>query len=177
VSAIWLCCDVGSDSSRNARFQALDHLGTKNVTSQHNQIVLTKIGRAKQYANHCKCTGYCAISFNSAVTHHGASQNAEMSRLSRRFSWCAEFILTIMSLIYNFFRRLRRSNAEILGKSRQPWGVAETKISAGPSRVTGPAELIEMAQYTRGHYKRHAATCRSQVYSKIQNPRHLPEIS
>jgi hypothetical protein len=90
---------------------------------------------------------YCAISFNSAVTRHGASQNAEMSRLSRQFSWCAEFILTIMSPIYNFFRRLRRSTAEILGKSRQPWGVAETKISAGPSRVTGPAELIEMAQY------------------------------
>ncbi|KIJ91646.1 hypothetical protein K443DRAFT_475324 [Laccaria amethystina LaAM-08-1] len=52
-----------------------------------------------------------------------------------------------MSPIYNFFCRLRRSTAEILGKSRQPWGVAETKISAGPSRVTGPAELIEMAQY------------------------------
>ena len=27
--------------------------GTKNVTLQHNQIVLTKIGCAKQYANHC----------------------------------------------------------------------------------------------------------------------------
>jgi hypothetical protein len=86
---------------------------------------------------------YCAISFNSAVTRHGASQNAEMSRLSRRFSWCAEFILTIMSPIYNFFRRLRRLTAEILGKSRQPWGVAETKISAGPSRITGPAELLK----------------------------------
>jgi hypothetical protein len=91
---------------------------------------------------------YCAISFNSAVTRHGASQNAEMSQLSRRFSWCAEFILTSMSPIYIFFRRLQHSTAEILGKSRQPWGVAETKISAGPSRVTGPAELNEMAQYS-----------------------------
>jgi len=34
-----------------------------------------------------------------------------------------------------------------LGMSRQLWGVAETKISAEPSRVTGPAELIEMVQY------------------------------
>jgi hypothetical protein len=30
--------------------------------------------------------------------------------------------------------------------SRQLWEVAETKISAGPSRVTGPAELNEMVQ-------------------------------
>ena len=35
---------------------------------------------------------YCTISFNSAVTRHGALQNAEMSLLSRRFFWCAEFI-------------------------------------------------------------------------------------
>jgi hypothetical protein len=34
-----------------------------------------------------------------------------------------------------------------LGMSRQLWEVAETKISAGPSRVTGPAELNEMVQY------------------------------
>jgi hypothetical protein len=34
-----------------------------------------------------------------------------------------------------------------LGMSRQLWEVAETKISAGPSRVTGPAQLIEMVQY------------------------------
>jgi hypothetical protein len=34
--------------------------------------------------------------------------------------------------------------------SRQLWEVAETKISAGPSRVTGPAELIEMVQYSVG---------------------------
>ena len=27
---------------------------TKNVTLQHNQIALMKIGCAKQYANHCK---------------------------------------------------------------------------------------------------------------------------
>jgi hypothetical protein len=31
--------------------------------------------------------------------------------------------------------------------SRQLWEGAETKISAGPSRVTGPAELNEMVQY------------------------------
>jgi hypothetical protein len=34
-----------------------------------------------------------------------------------------------------------------LGMSRQLWEVAETKILAGPSHVTGPAELIEMVQY------------------------------
>ena len=33
--------------------------------------------------------------------------------------------------------------------SRQLWEVAEIKISAGPSRVTGPAELNEMVQYDR----------------------------
>jgi len=37
---------------------------------------------------------------------------------------------------------------KILGMSRQLWEVTETKISAGPSRITGPAELIEMVQYT-----------------------------
>ena len=31
--------------------------------------------------------------------------------------------------------------------SRPFWCLAKTKISAGLSRVTGPAELIEMAQY------------------------------
>jgi hypothetical protein len=31
--------------------------------------------------------------------------------------------------------------------SRQLGEVAKTKISAGPSRITGPAELIEMVQY------------------------------
>jgi len=36
-----------------------------------------------------------------------------------------------------------------LSMSRQLWEVAETKISAGPSRVTGPAELNEMVQYVR----------------------------
>jgi hypothetical protein len=36
-----------------------------------------------------------------------------------------------------------------LGMSRQLWEVAETKISAGPSRVTGSAELNEMANRTR----------------------------
>ena len=35
---------------------------------------------------------YCTISFNSAVTRHGTLQNAEMSRLSQQFLWCAEFI-------------------------------------------------------------------------------------
>jgi hypothetical protein len=47
---------------RNARF--LDLLGTKNVTSQHNQIVLTKIGRAKQYANHCSSSDFVSSSFS-----------------------------------------------------------------------------------------------------------------
>ena len=37
-----------------------------------------------------------------------------------------------------------------LGMSRQLWVVAETKFSAGPSCVTGPAELIEMVQYDYG---------------------------
>src|SRR5258707_11371142 len=32
--------------------------------------------------------------------------------------------------------------------SRQLWESAETKISARPSRVTGPAELNEILQYT-----------------------------
>ena len=38
----------------SARFQTPDLLLTKYVKLQHNQIVLTKIGCAKQYANHCK---------------------------------------------------------------------------------------------------------------------------
>ena len=38
----------------SAWFQTLDLLLTKYVKLQHNQIVLTKIGCAKQYANHCK---------------------------------------------------------------------------------------------------------------------------
>ena len=33
--------------------------------------------------------------------------------------------------------------------SRQLWEVTETKFSAGPSRVMGPAELIEMVQYAQ----------------------------
>jgi hypothetical protein len=33
-----------------------------------------------------------------------------------------------------------------LGMSWQLWEVAKTKILAGPSRITGPAELIEMVQ-------------------------------
>ena len=37
----------------------------------------------------------------------------------------------------------------IFYKSRQVWAVAETKISASPSRVTGPAELNEIAQYCK----------------------------
>jgi len=39
---------------------------------------------------------------------------------------------------------------KFLGMSRQLREVAETKISAGPSRVMGPAELIEMVQYITG---------------------------
>jgi hypothetical protein len=50
-----------------------------------------------------------------------------------------------------FFHRLWRQTAEnfpkILGMSQQPWDVAETKILAGLSHVTGPAELNEMVQY------------------------------
>jgi hypothetical protein len=42
-----------------------------------------------------------------------------------------------------------RKISKNLGMSRQLWEVAETKISAGPSRVTGPAELNEMVQYAR----------------------------
>jgi hypothetical protein len=38
------------------------------------------------------CCIYCTISFNSAVMCHGAPKNAEMSCMSRRFSWYAEFI-------------------------------------------------------------------------------------
>ena len=37
--------------------------------------------------------------------------------------------------------------AEKNSLSRQFWQSAETKISAGPSRITGPAELNEMIQY------------------------------
>jgi len=47
------------------------------------------------------------------------------------------------------FRRLRLNCRKIpknLGMSRQLWEVAETKISAGLSRVTGPAKLNEMVQ-------------------------------
>jgi hypothetical protein len=36
---------------------------------------------------------------------------------------------------------------KFLGMSRQLLEGAETKISAGPSRVTGPAKLNEMVQY------------------------------
>ena len=39
-----------------------------------------------------------------------------------------------------------RKISKNMGVSRQLWEVAETKISAGPSHVTGPAELIEMVQ-------------------------------
>jgi hypothetical protein len=74
--------------------------------------------------------------------------------------------LIIMSPIYHFFRRLHRSTAEILGKSQQPWGVAETKISAGPSRVTGPAELIEMAQY-EAMFSVFRSTCKNAIFRRL----------
>jgi hypothetical protein len=45
---------------------------------------------------------------------------------------------------YIKFRRLRRYIAENFGMSRQLCKGAGTKISAGSSRVTGPAELIEI---------------------------------
>src|ERR1700679_4193937 len=45
------------------------------------------------------------------------------------------------------FRCLRRYIAKNFGMSRQLCKGAETEISAGPSRVTGPVELNEMGQY------------------------------
>ena len=36
--------------------------------------------------------------------------------------------------------------------SRQLWEGAETKISAGPSHITRPAELNEIVQYMRMPY-------------------------
>jgi len=38
-------------------------------------------------------------------------------------------------------------NSQNLGLSQRFWEVAETKFSAGLSRVTGPTELNEMVQY------------------------------
>ena len=46
-----------------------------------------------------------------------------------------------------FFCRLRRYNAENFNMSRQICEDAESKISAGPSRITPPAQLNEMVQY------------------------------
>ena len=46
------------------------------------------------------------------------------------------------------FRRLRRYIAENSHMSQQVYEVAETKISAGPSRITRPAELNEIVQYS-----------------------------
>ena len=48
-----------------------------------------------------------------------------------------------------FFCRLRRYTAKNFHMSRQVCEVAESKISAGPSRITHPAELNEMVQYYR----------------------------
>jgi len=45
-----------------------------------------------------------------------------------------------------------RKMPKILGMSWQLWEVAETKISAGPSCIMGPAELIEMVQYYLDSY-------------------------
>ena len=45
------------------------------------------------------------------------------------------------------FRRLRRYIAENFHMSQQVYEVAENKISAGPSRITRPAELNEIVQY------------------------------
>ena len=47
------------------------------------------------------------------------------------------------------FRRLRRYIAENFHMSQQVYEVAENKISAGPSRITRPAELNEIVQYFR----------------------------
>ena len=82
---------------------------------------------------------------------------------------------------------------KFLGMSRQLREVAETKISAGPSRVMGPAELIEMVQYITGVDKtrhihtqaqRHKVTmCRwcpiklnAGAYHRgnFETPKHLP---
>ena len=46
------------------------------------------------------------------------------------------------------FRRLRRYIPENFQMSQQIYEVAENKISAGPSRITRPAELNEIVQYT-----------------------------
>jgi hypothetical protein len=44
------------------------------------------------------------------------------------------------------FCRLRRFTAENFLMSRHVWKAAETKISAGASHITRPAELNEMVQ-------------------------------
>ena len=46
-----------------------------------------------------------------------------------------------------FFCRLRRYNAENFNMSRQICEDAKSKISAGLSRITPPAQLNEMVQY------------------------------
>jgi len=56
-------------------------------------------------------------------------------------------------LISTYIPQESTLSAEKSMLSRSFWHAAETKISAGLSRVTGPAELIEMAQYTQ-NYKR-----------------------
>jgi hypothetical protein len=41
-----------------------------------------------------------------------------------------------------------RKISQNLGMSQQLWEVTETKFLAGPSCITGPAELIEIVQYS-----------------------------
>src|SRR6266699_5034809 len=87
---------------------------------------------------------YCTISFNSAVTRHGAPKNAEISVTSRQIP--KPFGRNGQKI--PIFGRLRRQTDEIFGLSRRALVGAEIKISAGRSRVAGPAELNEMVQYT-----------------------------
>ena len=93
---------------------------------------------------------YCSISFNSAVAHH-----APPSRTPNSHARHADFHQKVPNSFGNYvpdigiFGRLRRY---ILPKistchSSLSYDVAETKISAGPSRITRPAELNEIVQY------------------------------
>ena len=66
---------------QRAQFQTPDLLVTKNVTFQHNQIPLTKIGCAKQYANHCKCRTSPPVSHTWCAGNHRHSIYGNMITL------------------------------------------------------------------------------------------------
>ena len=91
---------------------------------------------------------YCTISFNLAlaVTHHGALQNVEMSQRSWSISLGAKIIWRTCSKYRNFLLPAALNCQKNLGMSQQLWEGAETKILAGPSHVTRPAELNEIVQ-------------------------------